>query len=186
MYTRNCEISLKWIKEDLNKYRNMPCSAVATGLEKVNFHSSPKEGQCQRMFKEACSCAHFHASKIVFKIFQSRLQKCINQELPDVQIGLWKGRGIRDQIVNIHRITEKARKFQKNFCFIDYTKAFECVDHNKLWEILKEMGVPNHPTCLLRNLYAGQGVTVYSWTWNNRLDQNQERSTRLYVVTLLI
>ena len=83
----------------------------------------------------------------------------MNQELPNVQIGFLKGRGIRDQIVNIHWITEKARKFQKNFCFIDYTKAFECVDHNKLWKILKEMGVPDHRTCLLRNLYVGQGVT---------------------------
>ena len=89
------------------------------------------------MFREACSCAHFHASKIMFKIFQSRLQKCINQELPNVQIGFLKGRGIRDQIVNIHWITEKARKFQKNFCFIDYAKAFDYVDHNKSGKFLE-------------------------------------------------
>ena len=86
----------------------------------------------------------------------------MNCELPDVQTGFRKGRGIRDQIANIHWITEKAREFQKNiyFCFIDYAKAFDCVDHNKLWKILKEMGIPEHLTCLLRNLYAGQEARV--------------------------
>ena len=86
----------------------------------------------------------------------------MNCELPDVQSALWKGREMRDQIANIRWITEKAREFQKNiyFCFIDYTKAFDCVDHNKLWEILKEMGIPDHLTYLLRNLYAGQKATV--------------------------
>ena len=86
----------------------------------------------------------------------------MNCELPDVQAGFRKGRGTRDQIVNIHWIIEKAREFQKNFyfCFIDYAKAFDCVDHNKLWEILKEMGIPDHLICLLRNLYAGQEATV--------------------------
>ena len=86
----------------------------------------------------------------------------MNHELPDVQTGFRKGRGTRDQIANIYWIIEKAREFQKNihFCFIDYTKAFDCVDHSKLWEILKEMGIPNHLTCLLINLYAGQEVTV--------------------------
>ena len=85
----------------------------------------------------------------------------MNLELPDVQAGLRKGRGTRDQIANIHRIMEKAREFQKNiyFCFIDYTKAFDCVDQNKLWKILKEMGIPDHLTCILRNLYAGQETT---------------------------
>ena len=86
----------------------------------------------------------------------------MNHELPDVQAGFRKGRGTRDQIVNIRWIIEKAREFQKNiyFCFIDYAKAFDCVDHNKLWKILKEMRIPDHPTCLLRNLCAGQEVTV--------------------------
>ena len=86
----------------------------------------------------------------------------MNRELPDVQTGFRKGRGIRDQVVNIHWIIKKSRKFQKNiyFCLIDYTKAFDCVDHNKLWKILKEMGIPDHLTCLLRNLYAGQDTTV--------------------------
>ena len=94
-----------------------------------------------------------HASKVMLKILQARLQQYVNRELPDVQAGFRKGRGTRDQIPNIHWIMEKAREFQKNiyFCFIDYAKAFDYVDHNKLWKILKEMGIPDHLTCLLRN-----------------------------------
>ena len=103
-----------------------------------------------------------HASKVMLKILQARLQQYANCELPDIQAGFRKGRGTRDQIANIHLIIEKARGFQKSiyFCFIDYTKAFGCVDHNKLWKILQEMGIPDHLTCLLRNLYAGQEATV--------------------------
>ena len=103
-----------------------------------------------------------HASKVMLKILQDRLQQYMNHELPDVQAGFRKGRGTRDQIANIRWIIEKAREFQKNiyFCFIDYAKAFDCVDHSKLWEILKEMGISDHLTCLLRNLYAGQEATV--------------------------
>ena len=99
-----------------------------------------------------------HASKIMQKILQARLQQYVNRELPDVQAGFRKGRGTRDQIANIHCSIEKAREFQKNiyFCFIDYAKAFDYVDHDTLWKILKEMGIPDHLTCLLRNLYAGQ------------------------------
>ena len=96
----------------------------------------------------------------MFKILQVRLQQYMNRELPDVQAGFRKGRGTGDQIANICWIIEKAREFQKNICFIDYAKAFDCVDHNKLWKILKEMGIPDHLTCLLRNLYAGQEATV--------------------------
>ena len=98
----------------------------------------------------------------MFKILQVRLQQYLNHELPDVQAGFRKGRGTRDQIANIHWIIEKAREFQKNihFCFIDYAKAFDCVDHNKLWKILKETDIPDHLICLLRNLYAGQQATV--------------------------
>ena len=98
----------------------------------------------------------------MLKILQARLQQRVNRELPDVQAGLRKGRGTRDQIANICWIIEKAREFQKSFyfCFIDYAKAFDCVDHNKLWKILKEMGIPDHLTCLLRNLYAGQEPRV--------------------------
>ena len=98
----------------------------------------------------------------MLKILQARLQHYMNHELPDVQAGFRKGRGTRDQIANIRWIIKKGREFQKNmyFCFIDYAKAFDCVDHNKLWKILKEMGIPNPLTCLLRNLYAGQEATV--------------------------
>ena len=103
-----------------------------------------------------------HASKVMLTILQARLQLYMNRELPDVQAGFRKGRGTRDQIANIRWIIEKAKKFQKNiyYCFIDYAKAFDCVDHNKLWKILQEVEIPDHLTCLLRNLYAGQGATV--------------------------
>ena len=103
-----------------------------------------------------------HASKVMVKILQGRLQQYLNYELPDVQAGFRKGRGTRDQIASISWIIKKAREFQKNiyFCFIDYDKAFDCVDHNKLWKILQEMGIPDYLTCFLRNLSAGQVVTV--------------------------
>ena len=102
-----------------------------------------------------------HASKVMLKILQARLQQYVNRELPDIPAGFRKGRGPREQIANICWIIEKAREFQNiYFCFIDYTKAFDYVDHNKLWKILKEMGIPDHLTCLLRNLYAGQELTV--------------------------
>ena len=96
----------------------------------------------------------------MLEILQARLQQYVNQELPDVQAGFRKGRGTRDQIDNIHWIIEKAREFQKNIYFFDYAKAFDCVDHNKLWKTLQEMGIPDHLTCLFRNLYAGQEATV--------------------------
>ena len=113
----------------------------------------------------------------------------MNLELPDVQAGFRKGRGTRDQIANIHWIIEKAREFQKNiyFCFIDYTKAFDCLDHNKVWKILKEMGIPDHLTCLLRNLYASKKATTKTRHGTDGLFQNWERSmSRLYIVTPLI
>ena len=138
---------------------NLENSAVATGLEKVGFHSNPKERQYSNYRTIALIS---HASKVMLKILQTRLQQYVNRELPNVQAGFRKGRGTRDQIANIRWIMEKAREFQKNiyFCLIDYAKAFECVDHNKLWKILQEMGIPDHLTCLLRNLYAGQEATV--------------------------
>ena len=134
---------------------NLENSAVATGLEKVSFHSNPpKKGNAKE-----CSIYHIialisHASKVMLKILQGRLQQYVNHELPDVQAGFRKGRGTRDQIANIQWIIEKAREFRKNtyLCSIDYVKAFDCVDHNKVWKILKEMGTPDHLTCLLRNL----------------------------------
>ena len=103
-----------------------------------------------------------HASKVTLKILQVRLQQYVNCELPDVQAGFRKGRGTRDQIANICWVIEKAREFQTSiyFCFIDYAKSSDCVDHNKLWKILKEMEKPDHLTCLLRNLYAGKEATV--------------------------
>ena len=102
-----------------------------------------------------------HASKVMLKILQSELQQYVNHELPDVQAGFRKGRETRGQVANICWIIKKAREFQKNiyFCLIDYAKAFDCVAHSKLWKILKEMGIPDHLTCLLRNLYAGQEAT---------------------------
>ena len=105
---------------------------------------------------------HSHASKVMLKILQARLHQYMNRELPDVQADFRKGRGTRDQIANICWIMEKAREFQKNiyFCLIDYTTAFDCVDHNNLWKILKKIGIPDHLTCLLRNLYAGHEATV--------------------------
>ena len=137
---------------------NLENSVVATGLEKINFHSNRKERQCQRIFHYCTIIFISPISKVMLNILHARLQQYMNQELLDVQAGFRKGRGIRDQIANIHWVIEKAREFQKNiyFCFIDYTKAFDCVDHNKLWETVKEMGIPDHLTCLLRNLYAGQ------------------------------
>ena len=109
----------------------------------------------------------------MLKILQARLQQYVNRELPDVQAGFRKGRGTRNQIANIQWIMEKAREFQKNiyFCFIDYAKAFDCVDHNKLWKILQELGIPDHLICLLRNLYAGQEATVR--TGHARTDWSQ-------------
>ena len=126
----------------------------------------------------------------MLKILQARLQHYVNHELPDVQAGFRKSRRTRDQITNICWIIEKAREFQKNiyFCFIDYPKAFDYVDHNKLWKTLKEKGIPDHLTCLLRNLYAGQEATVgIGHGTADRLVPNWERSmSRLYIVTLLI
>ena len=128
---------------------NLENSAVATGLEKVSFHSNPKERQCQECSNYHTIALISHASKVMLKILQASLQQYVNRELPNVQAGFRKGRGTRDQIANIHWIIEKAREFQKNiyFCFLDYAKAFGYVDHNKLWKILKEMGISDHLTC---------------------------------------
>ena len=126
----------------------------------------------------------------MLKILQARLQQYVNQELPDVQAGFRKGRGIRDQIANIHWTIEKASEFQKNiyFYFTDYPKAFDCVNHNKLWKILQEMGIPDHLTYLLRNQYASQGATVRTGHGiMNWFKIGKKRSTsRLSTATLLI
>ena len=124
----------------------------------------------------------------MLKIPQARLQQYVYHELPDVQVGFRKGRGTRDQIANFHWIMEKAREFQKNiyFCFTEYVKAFDCVDHNKPWKILKEKRIPDHLTCLMRNLYASQKQQL-EMDMENTLVPKWERSTsRLYTVTLLI
>ena len=136
-------------------------SCHRTGKGQFSFQSQ------RRGNAKECSNCHTialisHTSKVMLKILQARVQQYVNCEHPDVQAGFRKSGGTRDQIANICWIMEKAREFQKNiyFCFIDYAKAFDCVDHNKLWKILKEMGTPDHLTCLLRNLYAGQEATV--------------------------
>ena len=126
------------------------------------FIPIPKKGNAKECSNYHTTALISHSSKVMLKILQARLQQYMNRELRDVQAGFRKGRATRDQIANIHWIMEKAREFQKNiyFCFIDYVKAFDCVDHNNLWKILKEMGIPDHLTCLLRNLDAGQEATV--------------------------
>ena len=141
---------------------NLENSAVATGLEKSVFIPIPKKGNVKDCSNYCTVALISHISKVMLKIPQARLQQYVNCEIPDVQACFRKGRRTRDQIANIDWITEKAREFQKNiyFCFIDYAKAFDCVAHNKLWKILKEMRIPEHLTCLLRNLYAGQEATV--------------------------
>ena len=139
---------------------NLENSAVATGLEKSVFIPIPKKGKAKECSNFGMIALISHASKVMLKILQVRLQRYVNWELPDVQAGFRKGRGTRDQIANVCWIVVKPRKFQKNICFIDYAKAFDCVDHNKLWKILKEMGIPDHLTCLLRNLYADQEATA--------------------------
>ena len=118
------------------------------------FIPIPKKGNAKECSNYCTVALISHTSKIVLKILQARLQQYVNRELPDVQVGFRKGRRTRDQIANICWIIEKVGQFHKNiyFCFIDYAKAFDCVDHNKLWKILKEMGIPDHMICLLRNL----------------------------------
>ena len=159
---------------------NLENLAMATGLEKVSFHSIPKERQCKRMLKLQHIALISHTSKVILKILQDRLQRYVNCEIPDVQAGFRKGRGTRDQIANICWIIKKARTFQKNvyFCFIDYAKAYDCVDHNKLWKILKEMGIPDHLTCLLRNLYVDQEAIVRT---GHGMEQTDSKLGKEYV-----
>ena len=130
--------------------------------KRSGFISIPKKGNANECSKYCTVAFISYTSKVMLKIPQAKFQQYVNCELPDVWTGFRKGRGTRDQIANIRWIIEKAREFQKNiyFCFIDYAKAFDCVDHNKLWKVLKEMGIPDHLTCLLKNLYADQEATV--------------------------
>ena len=137
---------------------NLENSAVATGMEKSVFIPISKKGNAKKCLNYRTIALISHASKEMLKILQARIQQYMNHEIPDIQAGFRKGRGTRDQIANIRWIIEKARQFQKNvyFCFIDYAKAFDCVDHSKLWTILQETGIPDHLTCLLKNLYDYQ------------------------------
>ena len=141
--------------------------------KKSVFIPIPKKGNTKECSSYGTTALISHASKVMLKIFQARVQPYVNLELSDVHAGFRKGRGTRDQIASICWIIAKAREFQKNiyFCFIDYAKAFDCVDYNKLWKILKEMGIPDHLTCLLRNLYADQGATV-------RLDMERQTGSK--------
>ena len=141
---------------------NLENTAMATGLEKVVFIPIPKKGNAKECSNSCTIAVISHASKVMLKILQARLQQYMNCENPDIQGGFRKGSGTRNQIANCCWIIEKAREFQKNiyFCFIEYAKDFDCADHNKLWKILKEMGIPDHLTCLLRNMDAGQEATV--------------------------
>ena len=153
---------------------------------KVSFHSN--QPQRKAMPKNVLIALISHASKVMLKTLQARLQQYMNWKLPDVQAGFRKGRRTRDQIANISWTVEKAREFQKNiyFCFIDYAKAFDCVDHNRLWKILQEMEIPDHLPYLLRNLYAVKKQQL-ELDREHRLVLNWERSmSRLYTVTLLI
>ena len=161
-----CLTIKKGLKENKELGRkNLENSAMPTRLEdwkRSVFTPVPKKGNAKECSNYHTIALISHSSKVLVKIPQARLQQYVNRELPDVQAGFRKGRRTRDQIANIRWIMEKAREFQKNiyFCFIDYAKAFDCVDHNKLWKILEEMGIPDHLTCLLRNPYAGQEETV--------------------------
>ena len=153
------------LKDDAVKVLHSICRQIGklssghrTG--KGQFSLQSQKRQCQKCPNYHKIALISHTSKVMLKILQARFQQYVNHELLDIQDGFRKARGTRDQIVNICWIIKKAREFQKNICFIDYVKAFGCVDHNKLWKILKEMGIPDHLTCLLRNLYVGQEATV--------------------------
>ena len=149
------------------------------------FISIPKKGNAKDFSNYHTIVLISHANKVMLKILQARLQQEMNHELTDVQTGFRKARRTRDQIANIHWIMEKVREFQKiiYFCFTDSVKAFDCVDHNKLWKILQEMEIPEHLTCILRNLYAGQEATVRTGHGTTNWKRN---TSRLYIVTLLI
>ena len=153
------------------------------------FIPIPKKGNAKECSNYHTIALISHVSKVMLKILQARLKQYMNHEIPDVQAAFRKGRGTRDQIANIYWIIGKATEFQKNvyFCFIDYAKAFDCVDHNILWKIPKVMRIPDHLTCLLRNLYAGQEATVKTGHGTTDWFPNRKRSTsRLYIVTLFI
>ena len=166
---------------------NMENSAVATDWKRSVFISVQRKGNAKECINYCTVALILYASKVMLKILQTRFWQYMYWELPDVQTGSRKGRGTRDQIAKICCIIEKVKEFQKNiyFCFIDYPKPFDYIYYSKLWKILKDMEIPDHLTCLLRNLHAGKGAKVR--TSHETTDKNWERSTlRLYIVTLLI
>ena len=152
------------------------------------FIPIPKKGNAKECSNYHTMSLISHTSEVMLKILQARLQQYVNRELPDVQAGFRKGRGARDQIANICWIMEKAREFWKNiyFCFIVYAKAFDCEDHNELWKILKEMGIPDYLTCLLRNLYTGQEQQLELDMEQHLIPNKEMNMSQMYIVTLLI
>ena len=154
------------LKDDAVKVLHSTCQKIwktqqwPQDWKRSIFIPIPKMGNAKECSNYHTIALISHASKVMLKILQASLQQYMNRELPDVQAGFRKSRGTRDQIANIHWIIEKAREFQKNICFTDYAKIFDCVNHNKLRKILKEMAIPDHLTCLLRNLHVGQEATV--------------------------
>ena len=158
---------------------------MATGLEKVSFHSNTKEGQCQRMFYHTIALMSY-ASKVILKILQVWLQQYVNRELPDVQAEFRKGRGTRDQIANICWIIEKAREFQKRILLLHWLhKTFNCVDHKKLWKIFKEMGMPDTlPTFLvaqtIKNLPAMRETWFWSLDWEDSLEKGMATHSSIF------
>ena len=163
---------------------NLENSAAAKGWERSVFIPIPKKGNAKECSNYCTTAVISHANKVMFRIHQTQFQQYVNQKLWDVQAGFRKGRGTRDQIANIRWIIERAREFQKNICFIDYAKVFECVDHRKLWKILQEMGILDQLTCLLN---TGQEATVRTDHGTTDLLQTGKgvRTSRLYIVTLL-
>ena len=162
------QLSYQVLKDDAVKVLHSICQQIwktqqwPQDWKRSVFIPIPKKGNAKECSNYHTIALISHTNKVMLKLQQARLQQYLNHKLPDFQAGFRKGRGTRDQTANIHWIIEKAREFQKNiyFCFTDYAKDFHCVDHNKLWKILKAMGISDHLTCLLRNLYAGQEATV--------------------------
>ena len=182
------------LKDDAVKVLHSICQQIwktqqwPQDWERSVFNPIPKKGNAKECPNYHTIALISHASKVMLKILQARLQQYMNCELSDVQAGFRKGRGTRDQIADLCWITEKVREFQENiyFCFIDYATAFDCVDHNKLWKILRD-GNTRPPDLPLEKSVCMSGSNSYNWTWNNRLVPNRKRSTsRLYIVTLFI
>ena len=188
------EFLFQILKDDAVKVLHSICQQIWKSQQwpqdwkKSVFIPIPKKGNVKECSNYHTIALISHASKVMLKILQARLQQYVNRELPDVQAGFRKGRRTRDQIANIRWIIEKAREFQKNiyFCFIDYAKAFDCVDHNKL-ENSERDGNTRPPDLPLEKFVCRSGSNSQNWTWNNRLVPNRKRSSsRLYIVTLFI